>query len=188
MQSNKVCYKVSFYENFQRQSCSGTFAYPKAYKMSAVNVTLQPNSLKVTHPFNKGRFWRIFACSESAMRASKMFNYRKSTTSFPTSEGWIAYDTWLTLLPITAYITLTEWSSLLFSTTSDTRWCLKLWSTVHCPYTDGLHLVQKNCNINKTNNSDFMQCKYYQWPLNPMARVQSKSHMFSNNNVSVFSS
>jgi len=43
VQSNKVCYKVSLCENFQRQSCNGTIPLSNGVYMLAVNVTLEPN-------------------------------------------------------------------------------------------------------------------------------------------------
>ena len=42
-QSNKLCYKVSLFENFQRQSCSRTIPLSNGVYMLAVNVTLEPN-------------------------------------------------------------------------------------------------------------------------------------------------
>jgi len=42
VQSNKVCYKVSLCENFQRHSCSKTISVTDGVYKLAVNVTLEP--------------------------------------------------------------------------------------------------------------------------------------------------
>jgi len=41
--SNKLCYKVSLCENFQRQICSRTIPLSNGVYILAVNVTLEPN-------------------------------------------------------------------------------------------------------------------------------------------------
>ena len=41
--SNKLCYKLSLCENFQRQSCSRIIPLSNGVYMLAVNVTLEPN-------------------------------------------------------------------------------------------------------------------------------------------------
>ena len=41
LQSNKVCYKVSVYENFQRQGCSKVIPLSNGPEMLARKVTLQ---------------------------------------------------------------------------------------------------------------------------------------------------
>ena len=43
VRSNKVCYKVFSYDNFQRQSCSRTIPLSNGVYKLAVNVTLEPN-------------------------------------------------------------------------------------------------------------------------------------------------
>jgi len=48
--SNKVCYKVSSCENFQRQSWTTSFLYLRAHRRIAGNVAIyQTFALKVTH-------------------------------------------------------------------------------------------------------------------------------------------
>ena len=41
--SNKLCYKVSLCENFQRHICSRTIPLSNGVYMLVVNVTLEPN-------------------------------------------------------------------------------------------------------------------------------------------------
>jgi len=42
--SNKLCYKVSLCENFQRQSCSRTISLSKGVYMLAINVIAELNN------------------------------------------------------------------------------------------------------------------------------------------------
>jgi len=50
LQSNKVRYKVSLYENFQRQNCSTAIPLSKGPQMLARTVTLQPKILPQSDP------------------------------------------------------------------------------------------------------------------------------------------
>ena len=58
--SKKVCYKVSLYESFQRQSCSYIIPYPTVYRSIAGDVPIYLKlAFKVTHPFRKRRFPKL---------------------------------------------------------------------------------------------------------------------------------
>ena len=97
VKSNKLCFKVSLCENFQRQSCSRTIplsnsVYSNSVYMLAVNVTLEPNiSPKVTHALQQRRFQRISASAVRASEKSSIIVNRKSAGRFPTSYRWIPY-------------------------------------------------------------------------------------------------
>jgi len=63
--SKKVCYKVSLFENFQRQSCKAfTGIFSRAQMVGGDVPFYLKYWVKVTHPFKNGDFQSIFARSD----------------------------------------------------------------------------------------------------------------------------
>ena len=83
VQSNKVCYKASLCENFQRESCGRTIARSNGVQMLAVNVHLF--NPKMTHRFEQRPILTYQCLSRNCQQKCSIITCRKSTTSSSTS-------------------------------------------------------------------------------------------------------
>jgi len=91
----KVCYKVSLFENCQRQSCKPFIGLTIRAKIIGGSRALQPEILgQLTALERNRRFFSVFARSASAVTPSKKSSINtitKSTTRFPMSPRWTSY-------------------------------------------------------------------------------------------------
>ena len=87
----KVCYKVSLYENSQRQRHS--LAYLSMRELLVRDVPFYVKIWWILTPLQNADFQPIFARNDSAVTPSKISinTNRKSTTRFPMSLRWIVY-------------------------------------------------------------------------------------------------
>ena len=95
--SQKVCYKVSLCDKFQRQSCkafTGLYLTVHKWLVGSRDPSTWNFRPKWHTPFKNGDFQSIFAGGASTTAAGEknsIITNRKSTTGFPMSLRWTAY-------------------------------------------------------------------------------------------------